>query len=232
MPRTATTRRSAIFAGITTVGIDVGGERKGFHAVALTGGSYSSHRSTKSVPELTRWCREVVRARVIAVDAPCQWSKDGHSRPAERELMKKGIWCFSTPTRATAVERKRQHALGNASDHFGWMLRGAELFRALDDEFPLCRKLPTAGQKCCFETYPHAITWHLRGGNADARQKRKQRRALLEQAGIDLAELTNIDLMDAALCALTAYHAASGEECASFGEPNTGLIIVPAHPKL
>jgi predicted RNase H-like nuclease len=43
--------------------------------------------------------------------------------------------------------------------------------------------------------------------------------------------LTNIDLMDAALCALTAYHAASGQECVSFGEPNTGLIIVPAVPK-
>jgi predicted nuclease with RNAse H fold len=174
------------------------------------------------VEELAQWCREVL-AQVIAVDAPCHWSENGHSRHAERELMQKGIWCFSTPTRDTAV--------GHRTNHFGWMLRGAELFRALDDEFDLCGKLPTAGRKCCFETYPHAITWHLRGGNADARQKRKQRRALLEQAGIDLAELTNIDLMDAALCALTAYHAASGQECVSFGEPNTGLIIVPAVPK-
>jgi predicted RNase H-like nuclease len=50
----------------------------------------------------------------------------------------------------------------------------------------------------------------------------------LAQAGIDLTELTNIDLVDAALCALTAYRAATGRECMSFGEPNTGLIIVPA----
>jgi predicted RNase H-like nuclease len=71
----------------------------------------------------------------------------------------------------------------------------------------------------------------LRGGIVDASQKRNQRRELLAQAGIDLTELTNIDLVDAALCALTAYHASSGEECASFGEPNIGLIIVPAHPK-
>jgi predicted nuclease with RNAse H fold len=221
MPSASTTTRSSDRAGITTVGIDVGGERKGFHAVALTGGSYSSHLSTKSVPELARWCRETVRARVIAVDAPCRWSEDGHARPAERALMEKRIWCFSTPTRKQAVEHR--------TNYFGWMLRGADLFQALDGEFPLCRKLPTAGRKCCFETFPHAITWHLRGGIADASQKRNQRRELLAQAGIDLTELTNIDLVDAALCALTAYHAASGEECASFGEPNTGLIIVPAH---
>ena len=222
MPSASTTTRSSNRAGITTVGIDVGGERKGFHAVAITGGSYSSHLCTKSVPELVLWCREAVRARVIAVDAPCRWSEDGHPRPAERELMKKRIWCFSTPTRKQAVEHR--------TNYFGWMLRGEELFRALEDEFPLCRKLRATNRKCCFETFPHAITWHLRGGIADASQKRNQRRELLAQSGIDLAELTNIDLVDAALCALTAYHAASGEECASFGEPNTGLIIVPAHP--
>ena len=79
-----------------------------------------------------------------------------------------------------------------------------------------------------FETFPHAITWHLRGGNADASKKRTQRRALLAQAEIDLTELTNIDLVDAALCALTAYLAATGRECIRFDEPDTGLIIVPA----
>jgi predicted nuclease with RNAse H fold len=206
--------------GTTVVGIDVGGERKGFHAVAITGGDYSHRIATKNVKELSGWCRETVRAQVIAVDAPCGWSDDGHSRPAERELMQKGIWCFSTPTRAKAV--------GHRTNYFGWMLRGEELFRALNDNFPICRNLPTAGRTCSFETFPHAIAWHLRGGNADASEKRTQRRALLAQAEIDLNELTNIDLLDAALCALTAYHVATGRECTSFGEPNTGLIIVPA----
>lgn len=223
MPRVATTRHPSNSAGITTVGIDVGGERKGFHAVAITGGDYDCHLSTKDVQELFRWCCDTVRARVIAIDAPCRWSNDGHSRPAERALMQQRIWCFSTPTREKAV--------GHRTNHFGWMLRGEELFHALGADFPLCRKLPATSRKCCFETFPHAITWHLRGGHADASQKRKQRRALLEQAGIDLTELTNIDLIDAALCALTAYHAATGGNCVSFGEPDTGLIIVPAQPK-
>lgn len=223
MPSAGATKLTLNRAGITTVGIDVGGERKGLHAVAFTGGDYSSHLATKEVQELALWCRETVRAQVIAVDAPCRWSNDGHSRPAEREMMKQGIWCFSTPIREQAVEHRR--------NYFGWMLRGEELFRELEHDFPLCRKLPAANQKCCFETFPHAITWHLRGGNAKASQKRNQRRALLEQAGIDLTNLTNIDLIDAALCALTAYQAATGGECLSFGEPDTGLIIVPSQSK-
>jgi predicted nuclease with RNAse H fold len=223
MPNAPTTERSSNPAGITTVGIDVGGERKGFHAVAITGGEYDGQLSTKDVQELSCWCRETVRARVIAVDAPCHWSIDGHSRPAERELMQKGIWCFSTP--------KREQAVGHRTNNFGWMLRGEELFHALGADFPLCRELPAAGRKCCFETFPQAITWHLRGGKADASQKRKQRRALLGQAGIDRAHLTNIDLKDAALCALTAYHAATGRACVSYGEPSTGIIIVPSNPK-
>ena len=207
----------------TAVGIDVGGARKGFHAVAVTGGAYSSQLATADVQELVHWCRETVRARVIAVDAPCRWSEDGRARPAERELMQKGIWCFSTPS--------RQQALNHPRNHFGWMLRGAELFQALGSDFPLCRTLPVAGRRCCFETFPHAITWHLRSGNADAAQKRQQRRALLAGAGIDLSELTNIDLVDAALCALTAHHATTGGECLSFGEQNTGFIIVPTRLK-
>lgn len=221
MPSNPTKKISFNHTGITTVGIDVGGVRKGFHAVAITDGAYYDCISTKDEQELSRWCRETVRARVIAVDAPCRWSKDGHCRPAERSLMQKGIWCFSTPTGEKAV----------GHNYFSWMLRGEALFHALEAEFPLCLELPAPGRKCCFETFPHAITWQLRGGNADASKKRKQRRALLEKAGIDLTKLTNIDLIDAALCALTAYHAATAKECESFGEPDTGLIIVPSQPK-
>ena len=210
-------------AMITAVGVDVGGARKGFHAVAISDGAYGNHLATRDVQELSRWCRTTVRARVIAIDAPCRWSNDGPSRPAERELMKQGIGCFSTPTREKAVK--------HPTNHFGWMRQGEDLYRALADDFPVCTDVSEASRTCCFETFPHAIAWHLRGGNADASQKRTQRRALLEEAGIDLSTLTSIDLIDAALCALTAYHAATGGECVSYGEPNTGLIIVPPIPK-
>ena len=156
---------------ITVVGIDVGGVRKGFHAVALRDGVYAGQLATGDVQELAHWCRSVVGASVIAIDAPCRWSSDGRARPCKRELMRQGIFCF--------------------------------------------------------ETFPHAITWHLRNGEAKARQKRPQRTALLAQAGITTAPLTSIDLIDAALCALAAHRVASGAACHAFGEPDTGLIVVP-----
>ena len=79
------------------MGIDVGGARKGFHAVALRDGAYAGQLANGDVQELAHWCRSVVGARVIAIDAPCRWSSDGRSRSCERELMRRGIFCFATP---------------------------------------------------------------------------------------------------------------------------------------
>jgi predicted nuclease with RNAse H fold len=207
---------------ITVVGIDVGGARKGFHAVALRDGAYSSQLRSWDVQELSHWCRSVIGASVIAIDAPCRWSSEGCMRPCERELMRQGIFCFATPSR----EKAEQHPSG----YFDWMLRGADLYQALEASHPLLTSLPSTGQRCCFETFPHAITWHLRGGEAKARQKRPERTALLAEAGISTAPLTSIDWIDAALCALVAHRLASGAVCLAFGEPNTGLIVVPERP--
>ena len=110
------------------------------------------------------------------------------------------------------------------------MRRGADLYEALKDSHPLLTSLLSTGQRCCFETFPHAITWHLRVGEAKARHKRPERTALLAQAGISTAPLTSIDLIDAALCALAAHRVASGAACLAFGEPDTGLIVVPERP--
>lgn len=205
------------------VGIDVGGARKGFHAVALTAGTYAGQLATGDPVELAHWCRSVVRARVIAIDAPCRWSSDGRPRPCERELMARGIRCFASPTRLKALD--------HPTNYFGWMLQGEALYHALENgppeqAYPLLPSLPLSGRGC-FETFPHAITWHLRGGQAQAAQKRSQRRELLAQAGIDLAPLTSIDWIDAALCALTAHQVAIGGECVSYGERETGWIVVP-----
>lgn len=204
--------------GPTVVGIDAGGPRKGFHAVALTGGAYAAQLATSDPEALALWCRSEVQARVIAIDAPCRWSRDGRARPCERELRQQGIICFASPTRQTAAS--------HPSGYYNWMLQGEALYQALEASHPLISRLPIEGP-ACFETFPHAITWHLRGGNAQAAQKRTQRRELLQQAGIDLAALTSIDWIDAALCALTAHHAASGGACVHYGESETGWIVVP-----
>ncbi len=205
--------------GPTTVGVDVGGPRKGFHAVALSGGAYTAQLATSDAESLAHWCRSEVQASVIAIDAPCRWSRDGRARPCERELRRQGIICFASPT--------RQAAAGHPTGYYDWMLRGEALYRALEPSHPLATTLPIGAGPCCFETFPHAITWHLCGGQAQASQKRTQRGDLLQQAGIDMAALTSIDWIDAALCALTAQIAAAGGPCMAYGEPETGWIVVP-----
>ncbi|WP_457767971.1 DUF429 domain-containing protein [Cyanobium sp. ULC084] len=211
---------------ITTIGIDVGGARKGFHAVALTGGAYAGQLVTADGHDLAHWCRSVVRASVIAIDAPCRWSADGRSRPAERQLMAEGIPCFSSPS--------RQRALEHPTDYFGWMLRGEALYQALEPSHPLLTALPAGGTRCCFETFPHAITWHLHQALGlpppQARRKVQERRALLLELGLDCRELTNIDWIDAALCAVAAQQLAVGGRCRVYGEPVGGVLIVPSGP--
>ena len=202
---------------LTTIGIDVGGARKGFHAVALTGGAWAGQLRSRDPAALADWCRQL-GATLIAIDAPCRWSVDGRMRPCEQALLRQGIRCFASPT--------REQAIAHPTNYFGWMLHGEALYLALEPTHPLCSGLPLRGS-CCFETFPHAITWQLRGGDADASRKRIERRELLEQAGLVLTSLTSIDWIDAALCALAAQRVASGAACAVYGEPRSGLILVP-----
>lgn len=204
---------------VSVVGIDVGGAKKGFHAVALVNGRFRARFVSGDVEGMAAWCVETVGASAIAVDAPCRWSLDGQGRLAERELLHKRIWCFSTPTRRKAESHPR--------GYYGWMLRGEALYNALKPTHPMANAWPPQGTRYVFETFPHAIAWHLRGGEANAKQKRAQRRKLLEEHGICLDELSNIDCVDAALCALTAHWAARGEPVACYGEPKTGYIVVP-----
>ena len=203
-----------------TIGIDVGGPTKGFHAVALKDGRYHAKLASKDIAELAQWSVHSVRATVIAIDAPCGWSTDGHGRPAEGALMKNKIWCFSTPLQAVA----------QVKPFYSWMLRGMDLYEALEATHPVRDPRAPGRTRYCFETFPHAITWHLQGGVASAKRKRTERRALLERLGIDLKELTNIDTVDAALCAYVAHLAATEAPLQAYGEMATGLIVVPFAP--
>ncbi|MBL7939853.1 MAG: DUF429 domain-containing protein [Flavobacteriales bacterium] len=204
---------------LVVVGIDVGGRTKGFHAVALEAGQYRAQLATCAIDELVHWAVHEMAARVIAIDAPCAWSTDGRCRPAERRLMEQRIWCFAPPLEATAQAHPKMH--------FAWMQRGMELYQALSRTHPVRDPRTSPDGAYCFETFPHAVAWHLRGGNANARRKRSERRALLEQLGIDQTALINIDSVDAALCAYTAHLAATRSSLLTYGEMATGLIVVP-----
>ena len=74
--------------------------------------------------EIVSWSCNEMQAKVIGIDAPCRWSADDRARPAKRQLISEGIWCFSSPTRQMAINHPR--------NHFGWMLNNESLFYELE----------------------------------------------------------------------------------------------------
>jgi predicted nuclease with RNAse H fold len=200
------------------VGIDVGGPRKGFHAVALSDGNYLAKYAHSDATAMAAWCHQMA-AQAIGIDAPCRWSSTGRARQAERALASVGISAFATPSGEAAHSRPFYH----------WMLNGAELFRLVEKRYPLYDGSTSVFAPVCFETFPQAVACALAGEIVSAKQKKTIRRDLLRKAGIDTSEFTNIDMVDAALCALTAYYLLSGT-FKTYGDPTDGFIIVPASP--
>ena len=145
-------------------GVDVGGPRKGFHAVILHEGKFVAKMSSREAHHIAAWCR-AQGATVVAVDAPCRWRTSGLARAAERELAKEKISCFSTPTEA------------RATDHpfFTWMIAGQALFRALHATHPICSN--TAQRvSVAVETFPQAVACALAGQIVLAKKKGVVRR--------------------------------------------------------
>ena len=197
------------------VGIDVGGPKKGFHAVALRDGCYWDKFAALEVSSVVDWCRQK-GARVVGIDAPCHWSSTGRARHAERTLAKEGIHSFATPSQDVAKTRP----------FYRWMLNGADLFHFIEQYYPLYDGSNVVAGSVCFETFPQAVACALAGAIVSAKRKGTVRRELLRKAGIDTDALTNIDTVDAALCALTAYHILMGS-FKKYGDASDGFILVP-----
>ena len=203
---------------IVVAGIDVGGERKGFHAVALRKRVLFGQFASADPAAVADWCREI-GAMVIGVDAPCRWHQSGTTRVAETGLKREGGQCFSTPTYEAAIA----HPL----NHYGWMLNGAKLFDQLETSHRLFGgNTAELSGPVCFETFPQVIACALAGEIVSAKQKGRIRRELLIEAGIDISALSNIDKVDAALCALSARSLAISKFKA-YGEAVSGFIVVP-----
>ena len=209
------------------VGIDVGGARKGYHAVALRDGGYLANLSSRDPAALVAWCI-TLGASHVGVDAPSRWSRDGHRRASEVALHAAGIACFASPTRAVAVAHEAAAQRAGRPGWYGWMFQGERLYAALQPRYPLLRDRAHQG-RCCFETFPQAVACALAGRIVPAREKRRIRRALLARAGVALQALTNIDKVDAALCALAADAFARGR-WAGHGRADDGWILVPDAP--
>jgi predicted nuclease with RNAse H fold len=201
--------------GSIVVGVDVGGPKKGFHAVALQDGQYREQRSTLMAEEVAAWCRRL-KASVVGIDAPCRWSLTGRARPCERALAAEGLHTFATPSQAK----------GAAHPFYRWMVQGADLYRCLAPDYPLFEGILSASDQICFETFPHAVACALARKPLSAGQKRADRSRLLREAGVSTEALTNIDWIDAALRALAAHHLVMGT-FKPYGDVAEGLIVVP-----
>lgn len=204
------------------IGIDVGGERKGYHAVTLLDGRFTRVFHHTDPGKIVEWCINQA-ARVIAVDAPSGWSDpkkspSGKSRQAERDLASSEwhIHSFATPDK----ERVEAH------NFYKWMLNGEKLYQHLKDQYPLFQGTRRTGNRVCFETFPCAIERVLSGGANKRLSKRQARREVLREDGYGIDGLGGIDYVDAALCSVMAYKFHHGKY-QSFGNQEEGYIVVP-----
>ena len=165
------------------------------------------------------WCLEQ-NATVVAVDAPCAWSRNDSSRKAERDLrlFEKKIHCFATPT--------RERAKSNGTGFYAWVFNGERLYQQLQEHYPLFNGVHCEGP-VCIETFPHAAACALAGRVVSAKHKASVRRKVLQDRGYDVSCLSNIDYVDAAICAVAA-DAFCKNSYQDFGNCEEGFIIVPA----
>jgi predicted nuclease with RNAse H fold len=203
----------------TVVGIDVGGKVKGFHAVALRDGIFVDKTTDDNPFAIVEWCC-AKEAIVVAVDAPCRWSQTGLSRLAERELklFGKKIHCFATPA--------RERAANNTKKFYDWVFNGERLYRLLENNYLLFKGVRRIGP-ACVETFPQAIICNMEGTIISAKYKKQVRRQALKNRGYDTTNLSNIDFIDAALCAVAADEFRKDNyQC--FGNAEEGFIVTIA----
>jgi predicted nuclease with RNAse H fold len=151
---------------------------------------------------------------LVCIDSPSGWSKSGKSRLAERELRKIGITAFACGP--------------DPGPHpfYQWMRVGFSVYEALSPAYDLFRGrmlMQTAA-----EVFPEATAVLLAGRlrNADE-TKRAFRSKVLTDNGVDLATLSTVDRIDAALAALTGILALRSNHT-TVGDPEEGVILLPS----
>ncbi len=199
-----------------TVGIDVGGIKKGFHAVVNHAGQYHDHFQSTNPDAVVAWALSQ-KPSVIAIDAPSMFSQNGRSRKAERDLVDNGMRCFYTPTRDLAKE----------SHFYDWVFNGELIYKKLELPIFMGDKI---NSPCVIETFPHAIQlslWARHGQSCPEGSKSSIRRKTLAlHAKYETKKLTSIDLIDAALCAVSADYFVN-EQFSAYGCSEEGFIVIP-----
>ncbi len=242
-------------------GIDVGGPAKGFHAVALRGGAWLDQFTSTDPAQILAWCRRVGaravgmdapcgwssdgRARPAERQLMAAGISCFASPTRERALAHPSDyygWMLAGE-RLFALLRRCYRLIGDppAIAHSG----DAPL---MFETFP--QAITVAMSQRAAASSPSASATSIersaaslansasvprpsgRGaGDVSAKNKRSARRAVLHAHGIDIATLTNIDWVDAALCALSAKQFLAGR-VRFYGERRSGCIVVPLAPSV
>ena len=197
-----------------TIGIDVGGIKKGFHAVANRDGLYLAKFHSIHPDEVASWVLSH-NPSAVAIDAPSMFSLNSGSRKAERELVSNGLRCFYTPTRALAAK----------SRFYDWVFNGELLYQKLGLPIFMGEQ---SQETCAIETFPHAVQMSLwaEDPNPIGNKRSVRESTLALKANYDTSQLSNIDFIDAALCAVSADYFAH-HQFTAYGCKTEGYIVLP-----
>lgn len=188
-----------------TVGVDVGGPRKGHDVAVVDDDRVRWHRATTPA-QVVRLARG---AACIGIDAPARWAPSGQrSRPDERAFVRAGICGIRfTPDEATARAR--------TDGYLDWIWQGLALFDALAGA-----GLPT------IEVFPTAAWTRWLGPRGEHTRLAWTRSGLqlLRAGGLvdDAGDRPTQDAMDAVAAALVARQATTGTV------ERFGALVVPA----
>ena len=153
---------------------------------------------------------------LVAIDSPPAWGTAHGSRLAERRLARLGIQSFGTPS----DPRKGENPF------YAWMKVGFALFDAVAERYPRYRRGRVRGS--AIEVFPHATAVTLAGCLPPRGvSKVAWRRRVLASRGVASPALRSLDLVDAALAAVTGLEALRGR-FAAVGDPDEGVIVIPA----
>ena len=123
--------------------------------------------------------------------------------------------CFYTPTRALAAK----------SRFYDWVFNGELLYQKLGLPIFMGEQ---SQETCAIETFPHAVQMSLwaEDPNPIGNKRSVRESTLALKENYDTSQLSNIDFIDAALCAVSADYFAHHQFIA-YGCKTEGYIVLP-----
>lgn len=208
---------------LTAMGIDVSASR-GMDVVLLDQYLHPTCWSRQTVQDIKGLLGRH-HPMTVGIDAPPSFPTVGNKRKCEGQLNALGLRVFYSPSSPAQ----------QAHPFYDWMRIGHQVFQAAREAgYPTY--LGQGGIRgSAFEVYPHATAILLHGSlppsgwAKSAFQKRGWRTAVLQRVGVPTNGLVTMDLVDAALAALTA-RLALDDRIIVLGPPGEEALIIPKPP--